>query len=325
MMSGQVRTAARIGRLCSAMLAPWGELRAQSPDPVRSSLQVVDVPSGRIETVFTEARHFEAPNWSPDDRFFVVNSDGLLYRLSVTGEGGLTRIPTGFVDRANNDHGISPDGSTLVVSHAAEEHIADPSEAWLASSIYVLPIEGSASPRKVTRRAPSFWHGWSPDGSTLAYTALRDGEWDIYTIPVEGGEERRLTHCVGLDDGPDYSADRRHIYYNSFCSGTMEIWRITADGDAAEQLTDDAYSNWFPHPSPDGRWVVFLSYLEDQGEGHPFGQQVKLRLIDLRDGSIRDLTPPFFGGQGTINVPSWSPDSRRVAFIRYEASDRPLE
>jgi len=161
---------------------------------------------------------------------------------------------------------------------------------------------------------------WSPDGKTLAFVGLRGGEWDIYTIPASGGEEQRLTTGCGLDDGPDYSPDGDFIYYNSFCSETMEIWRMRSDGSRAEQLTRDTYSNWFPHPSPDGRWVVFLSYLEDQGEGHPFGRQVKLRLMDLRDDSVLDLTPPFFGGQGTINVPSWSPDSRQVAFVAYESS-----
>jgi Tol biopolymer transport system component len=182
-----------------------------------------------------------------------------------------------------------------------------------------VPIAGGPAPVKVTSKAPSFWHGWSPDGRTLAFVGRRDGEFDIYAIAVSGGEERRLTTCRGLDDGPDYAPEGEWIYYNSYCSGKMEIWRMRADGSGAEQLTHDAYANWFPHPSPDGRWVVFLAYLEDQGEQHPFGKQVKLRLLDRRDGSVRDLTPPFFGGQGTINVPSWSPDSRRVAFVAFES------
>ncbi|MGH7699788.1 MAG: TolB family protein, partial [Gemmatimonadales bacterium] len=303
--------------LLSTVFAPGG-LLGQGDGTIRSSLRTVDVHSGRTDTVYGEARHFEAPNWSPDGRFFVVNSNGRLYRLPAGGAKRLEEIPTGFATRANNDHGISPDGRSLVLSHHADEHITDPDQDWLASSIYIMPIAGSPAPVKVTRKAPSFWHGWSPDGQTLAYVARRDGEWDVYAIPVGGGEERRLTTCPGLDDGPDYAPDGAFIYYNSFCSGKMEIWRMRPDGSAAERLTRDAYSNWFPHPSPDGRWVVYLAYLEDQGEAHPFGRQVKLRLLDVRDGSVRDLTAPFFGGQGTINVPSWSPDSRRVAFVVYE-------
>ncbi len=294
---------------------------SQSADRIRSSLKTVDIRSGRIETVHTEDRHFEAPNWSRDGRFFVVNSQGRLYRLSAMGDKRLVEIPMGFATRMNNDHGISPDGTQLVFSHHADEHIEDPNQNWLASSIYVAPIAGTATPVKVTTKAPSFWHGWSPDGQTLAYVGRRDDEWDIYAIPVGGGEERRLTTCRGLDDGPDYSHDGAFIYYNSFCSGKMQIWRMRSDGSQPEQLTRDAYSNWFPHPSPDGRWVGYSAALEAQGEAHPFGKQVKLRLMDLSDGSVRDLTPAFFGGQGTINVPSWSPDSRRVAFVEYATND----
>ncbi len=303
--------------VASSLSLPSGVF-GQAGRTIRSSLKTVEIPSGTVETVYSALRHFEAPNWSLDGTYFIVNSAGRLYRLPVDGRGSLEEIPTGFATRANNDHGISPDGKRLALSHHADEHITDPEQDWLASSIYVMPMEGSSAPVKVTSKAPSFWHGWSPDGGTLVYTALRDGEWDIYAISVNGGEERRLTDCAGLDDGPEYAPDGAFIYYNSFCSGTMEIWRMRPDGREPEQLTNDVHSNWFPHPSPDGLWVVFLSYLEDQGQEHPFGKQVKLRLMDVRDGSVRDLTSSFLGGQGTINVPSWSPDSRQVAFVTYE-------
>lgn len=293
--------------LLSVLVAANGLMQ----DTIRSALKTVDVPSGRIETVYTADRHFEAPNWSPDGRYFIINSRGRLYKLDARDSRNLEPIHTGFATRANNDHGISPDGKSLVISH-------EPTDDWQTSTIYHLPIGGSASPRQVTTKTPSFWHGWSPDGKTLAFVGRRDGEFDIYTIGIEGGDERRITTCAGLDDGPDYSPDGAFIYYNSYCSGRMQIWRMRPDGSQAEQLTRDEYSNWFPHPSPDGRWVVYLAYLEDQAQNHPFGKQVKLRLMDLRDGSIRDLTPPFFGGQGTFNVPSWSPDSKRVAFVSYE-------
>ena len=301
-----------LAALCIAV--PAG---AQSRDSIRSSLVTVEIATGRIDTVLTADRHFEAPNWSPDSTYFLVNSGGRLYPIAARGEKRLEEIPTGFATRLNNDHGITADGRFLILSHHAAEHIEDPRQDWLASSVYVMPIDGSLPPRKVTTKAPSFWHGVSPDGNALAYVGRRNGEWDIYAIPTAGGEERRLTTCAGLDDGPDYSADGGFIYYNSFCSGSMQIWRMRSDGSAHEQLTRDAFSNWFPHPSPDGRWVVYLAYLQDQRESHPFGKQVKLRLMDARDHSARDLTGPFFGGQGTINVPSWSPDSRRVAFVIY--------
>jgi len=277
---------------------------------ISSLLKTVDISSGRIETVYRADRRFEAPNWSRDGRYFLINSEGRLYRLNVSGSQ-LAELPVSLgTPRINNDHGISPDGKSLVISH-------EPTEDWLTSSVYTLPIAGG-TPKQITTKAPSFWHGWSPDGKTLAFVGRRDDEFDIYTIPVNGGEERRITTCKGLDDGPDYSPDGAFIYYNSFCSGKMEIWRMRPDGTEPEQLTHDAYANWFPHPSPDGRWIVFLSFMQDQGQDHPFGKQVKLRLMDLRDRSVRDLTPEFFGGQGTINVPSWSPDSRRVAFVTFE-------
>jgi TolB protein len=295
--------------MCLPLLLAAAALHTQDTTII-SFLKTVDVVSGRIDTVYRETRHFEAPNWSRDGRFFLLNSDGRLYRLDAQ-TTRLELVPIEFpTPRMNNDHGISPDSKWLVVSH-------EPTEDWLTSSVYVVPIAGG-TPRQVTTKAPSFWHGWSPDGTTLAFVGRRDGEFDIYTIPVSGGEEKRITTCKGLDDGPDYSPDGAFIYYNSFCSGRMQIWRMRPDGNGAEQLTNDAYANWFPHPSPDGRWVVFMSFLEDQGQDHPFGRQVKLRLMDVRDRSVRDLTPPFFGGQGTINVPSWSPDSRKVAFVSFE-------
>jgi Tol biopolymer transport system component len=276
----------------------------------RSLLKTVDITTGRIETVYTADRRFEAPNWSRDGRYFLINSEGRLYRLTVRG-GRLAELPIDLSPpRINNDHGISPDGKTLVLSH-------EPTEDWQTSSVYVLSIEGG-TPRQITTRAPSFWHGWSPDGKTLAFVGRREGEFDIYTISIDGGDEHRVTTCTGLDDGPDYSPDGAFIYYNSFCSGKMEIWRMRPDGSQPEQLTHDQFSNWFPHPSPDGRWIVYLAFLQDQGQNHPFGRQVKLRVMNLRDRTVRDVTPEFFGGQGTINVPSWSPDSRRVAFVTYE-------
>lgn len=276
-----------------------------------SYIQTVDITTGQIETILAVTKHFEAPNWHPDN-YLILNSYGKIYTLDLATKK-MTLLDTGFATQCNNDHGISPDNKWLVVSHHDEN---DPSPKAYKSAIYILPIEGG-KPRRVTSEVMSFWHGWSPDGKTLAYCAERNGNFDIYTIGVEGGAEKRLTATEGLDDGPDYSPDGKYIYFNSYRTGHMQIWRMLADGTSPEQLTFDENSNWFPHPSPDGKWIVYIAYTTNQEQGHPFGQQVKLRLMNLESKAIKDITPVFFGGQGTINVPSWSPDSKKVAFVRY--------
>jgi len=141
-------------------------------------------------------------------------------------------------------------------------------------------------------------------------------KFDIYTIPAGGGEETRLTTASGLDDGPEYSPDSRFIYFNSERSGTMQVWRMQPDGTGQEPVTADEFNNWFPHPSPDGRWIVFLSYAKEV-KGHPANQDVTLRIIPA-GGRKPEVLAKLFGGQGTINVPSWSPDSKRVAFVSYQ-------
>ena len=191
------------------------------------------------------------------------------------------------------------------------------------SLIYILPSGGGA-PREITSLGPSYWHGWSPDGKTLAYCAERKGEFDIYTISVEGesaGSERRLTDAPGLDDGPDYSPDGQNIYFNSERSGRMKIWSMKVDGSSQQQVTfDDEFVDWFPHPSPDGKWLVFLSF--DKGvQGHPPNKDIALRIMPLSGGEPK-LLARLFGGQGTINVPSWSPDSKSFAFVSYRLVKR---
>ena len=281
---------------------------------VESVLETIDIHTGERTVVHRENVRFEAPNWTHDGEELIFNQEGLLYRIPVEG-GEPEVIPTDFATSNNNDHGISPDGEKLAISH----HVDD-LPPGSNSIIYIVPIEGG-TPRRVTEKGPSYWHGWSPDGKTLTYTALRDGQFDIYTIPVEGGEETQLTDTPGLDDGPDYSPDGRYIYFNSERTGSMEIWRMDADGANPVQITDDTYNNWFPHPSPDGRYLAFLTYIDPIDPGsHPPDKNVMLRLMDIETGEITELAR-FTGGQGTINVPSWAPDSRRFAFVSYRLLD----
>jgi len=272
---------------------------------VESTLEILNIASGLRTTIRKAKEHFEAPNWSRDGNYFLYNSKGKIYKLPITG-GEPELLNTSFAVQCNNDHGISPDGKHLVVSHHAEDG---------KSMIYVLPIRGG-EPRLVTKLGPSYWHGWSPDGKTLAYCAERNGEYDIYTISVSGGNETRLTSAPGLDDGPDYSPDGNFIYFNSVRTGQMKIWRMKTDGTEQTQITpDDNFGDWFAHPSSDGKWLVFLSY-DKSVEGHPANKDVLLRIMPVDGGEIK-IAATLFGGQGTINVPSWSPDNKHVAFVSY--------
>jgi TolB protein len=271
-----------------------------------STLETVTIDSTDRRVVYVAPDRFEAPNWTRDGASLIFNRKGRLEKIPVSG-GAPALIDTGFAVHCNNDHGISPDSKTIAISDQTKDEDR--------SHVYIVPFAGGA-PREITPKGPSYWHGWSPDGKTLAFVGERDGEFDIYSIPFEGGNETRLTTAKGVDDGPGYSPDGKYVYFNSERTGHMQIWRMKADGSAQEQITHDELNNWFPHISPDGQWMVFLTY-DRSVEGHPEDKDVMLRLMKLSDGKITILTK-LFGGQGTINVPSWSPDSTQLAFVSYQ-------
>ncbi|MBO3760685.1 PD40 domain-containing protein [Ciceribacter sp. L1K22] len=273
---------------------------------MRSSVEIYDIATHECEVVWQTEDLVEAPNWSRDGDFLVINGDGLLYALPLDEDDPEPElIDTGFAVRLNNDHGLSPDGASIAFSDKT---------LFGKSCIYILG-DGDEAPRQVTANMPSYWHGWSPDGKELAYCGIRNDQFDIYTISVNGGAERRLTSGEGRNDGPDYSPDGQWIYFNSSRTGLMQIWRMHPDGTGLEQLTSDGYGDWFPHPSPDGSKVLFLSYDADVFD-HPRDKTVRLRLMDADGGNVETLFE-FFGGQGSINVPNWSPDGSAFAFVRY--------
>ncbi|GGH31150.1 TolB family protein [Paenibacillus segetis] len=279
---------------------------------VISLLEIVDVETGERTELAQFDSLIEAPNWTRDGKRLIYNSLGRIVSFDIATKKS-TVIDSGYANHCNNDHVLSPDNSHVAVSHHTLEDGL--------SRIYVLPLEGG-NPSLITPIAPSYLHGWSPDGSTLAYCAERNGQYDIYTIPAAGGVESQLTNTPGLDDGPEYSPDGRHIWFNSVRTGLMQVWRMNADGSEQGQMTFDESNNWFPHVSPDGETVAYISYQKgDVAPGdHPANKHVEIRAMSSKGGEFRTLVQ-LFGGQGTLNVNSWSPDSKQLAFVSYRLKD----
>jgi hypothetical protein len=289
----------RITKPAKADLVPYREY-------LGSNLEILDVTTGNATIVHQYKGSFQAPNWTPDGKALIYAQEGRLYRFDLSSRS-TAAINTGFATRNNNDHVLSFDGRMLAISHHAVEDSG-------ASIVYTVPTTGG-TPKRVTAKGPSYLHGWSPDGRWLVYTAQRNGDYDVYRIPAAGGSEIRLTSTKGLDDGPEYSLDGAYIYFNSVRSGRMQIWRMRPDGSAQEQITNDGFNNWFPHISPDGKWIAYIAFPpEVAADDHPFYKHVTLRLIPIRGGPARVIAY-VYGGQGTINVPSWSPDGKRLAFV----------
>jgi len=273
-----------------------------------SVLETVDAHSG-ARTVLQEFDYvIEAPNWTQDGRRLVYNSKGRIYSYELA-TGAIEAIDTDFAIDCNNDHVLSPDGTQLAVSHFTNDDAL--------SRIYILPITGGR-PRLVTEHGPSYLHGWSPDGKHLAYCAQRGGQYDVYSISVDGGPETQLTNTPGLDDGPEYAPDGRAIWFNSTRTGLMQIWRMGVDGANPVQMVNEQANCWFPHVSPDGRWVVYITYAvgDVAPNQHPPNKHVELRLVAADGGESKPIAQ-LFGGQGTINVNSWAPDNRTIAFVSY--------
>jgi hypothetical protein len=283
---------------------------ARNIAPMGCRLEVMDVFNGIRKVVRESTGRFEAPNWMPGGDKLLYNEKGSLFTIPVTG-GISEKLNTGSADNINNDHGISFDGKMLAISHTVRNV---PGES---SAVYVLPLAGG-NPLRITEQTPSYWHGWSASGKEIVHTGKRSGNnaYNLYKVNITTKAETALTNITtGHTDGPEYSPDGRYIYYNANPTGTMQLWRMKPDGSVKEQLTFDEYHNWFPHISPDGKWMVFISFPTDiEPSSHPSYKKVMLRMMPAAGGAPRVIAH-LYGGQGTINVNSWSPDSRKIAFV----------
>lgn len=282
-------------------------------DFIGSVLETLDVQSGKLEKIYASKEPFEAPNWTRDGQSLIYNVSGrgpgwgrlMKFDLATKTPSLLNTDPQ---NRNNNDHVLSFDGAQLGISDQSQDHGGQ-------ACVFTLPAAGG-TPKRITQATPSYLHGWSPDAQWLVFTGGRQGKFDIYKIAADGsGDELRLTDAPGLNDGPEYTPDGRHIYFNSNRGGKMQIWRMKPDGTQQTQVTDDDYNNWFPHISPDGKWIVMISFPADVNPmDHPYYKHCYLRLLPIEGGQPRVIAY-VYGGQGTINVPSWSPDSRKIAFV----------
>ena len=288
------------------IIVPAKENFVTYKDYIGSNIETMNVFTGKRKILYAAPVSLQAPNWTPDGKSLIYNSKGSMYRFNLQTKK-IELINTGLVKNNNNDHVIAFDGKMLGLSGTGIDEKN-------GSVVYTVPVNGG-EPKQITPTGPSYLHGWSPDGRYLTFTGKRNNEFDIYKIPSNGGEEIRLTDSPGLDDGSEYSPDGRYIYFNSVRSGTMQLWRMKTDGSEQEPLTKDEYNNWFPHVSPDGKWIVFLSFLKDiKPDDHPFYKHVYLRMMPV-DGGAPKVIAYLYGGQGSINTPSWSPDSKSIAFI----------
>lgn len=308
--------AATLEDTCRAgtMLSGWTGDR----DNTDSILCTMDVETGE-ETVLHEFPGIiEAPNWLNDGNTLLYNADGKIYRYEID-KDHVEQVDTGFCVQCNNDHVPSPDNQLLAVSCMPPEL----TDGTYESHIYVLPMTGG-EPKDLTGPGLSYLHGWSPDGKELAYCAFRKKpeeeimRIEICTIPSDGGKETCLTDGKGYNDGPEYSPDGKHIWFNSTRSGLMQVWRMNRDGSGLTQMTDSDANNWFGHVSPDGKHVIYLTFAKGELEPneHLPNMYVSLGMMDY-DGQNKKKLLDLFGGQGSINVNSWAPDSRRIAYVKY--------
>ena len=276
-----------------------------------SRLEILNISDGKRKVIYEVSDRLEAPNWMPDGKKLLFNEGGSLYTIPIVG-GVPEKLNTGTINSINNDHVISFNGKMLGISSNREGLPGG------GSTVYILPLAGG-EPQLITESTPSYLHGWNPNGKELVLVGKRNGSdiYNLYGVSLSDKKETPLTFISrGQVDGPEFSPDGKYIYYNGNASGTMQIWRMKPDGSDKQQLTFDEYNNWFPHISPDGKFMVMISFPYNiNPNDHPAYKEVILRLLPLTEPGAPKVLAYLYGGQGTLNVPSWSPDSKFIAFV----------
>lgn len=284
---------------------PVDESLALIRTDVGSNLEILDIETGSREVIYSDSNSIRSPIWTKDGKSIIYGKQGLLYNFDLA-----TRTPqllySGEVKNNTYDHALSPNGKTLAFCIRLPE--------YSGTIIHTIPVTGG-TPTQINKTGQSFPHSWSPDGKDILFGGSRKGEYDVFKIPANGGKEVQITDVRGYDDSPEYMPDGKHIYFISNRTGTMLIWRMNPDGTNPQPMTPGDFHDWFPHISPDGKWVVFLSYSKDEVSpvGHPSYKHVYLRLMPVSGGKPKVIAY-VYGGQGTINSPCWSPDSKKIAF-----------
>lgn len=278
-------------------------------DYLGSRLEIMEVSTGLRKTVYTTSNSIQAPNWTADGKDLIYNSEGRIYKFNLN-DKTTNPLNTGAVIYNNNDHALSFDGSLIGLSSKNPNDNNN-------STLYYLPFQGDSKPIAVNKpgTGKSYFHGWSPNNKEMLFTGDRNNQYDIFSIDIRTGKETQLTNQKTLDDGSEYSPDGKQIFFNSVRTGKMKLWKMDPKGKKQTQITFDEYNDWFPHVSPDQKWIVFISFPKDiTPNDHPFYKHCLLRIMPYEGGTPK-IIGYLYGGQGTINTPSWSPDSKYISFI----------
>jgi TolB protein len=322
-LSTHLRSSRKYTAIAFLGLASALSVHAQgSEQHLRSRVFIYNMHDRSSHLVYTAETIWEAPNWSPDGKYLIANSGGSIYKfvLKQDGTAGPQKLALTDDYRCNNDKALSPDGTKLAFSASTATS--------KGSQVFLADADGN-NVKLIASEPPSYFHGWSPDNKTLAFVAQRSGsgQYDIYAISPAGGPETQLTSNIHQDDGPDYSPDGKWIYINSDRSGKEAIWRFPATGagktdEKAQMVVSDALEDWFPHISPDGKKMVYIGYPAGTPTHDPRTVHVELKLAEVKHGNVsaqKKTLVEVVGGQGTMNVNSWAPDSMRFAYVTYEA------